>query len=133
MLRRTFGALVLLICAVLLKLSVLCRPVPGRLPVSPTNPPLRSAAPGERPNPTSPRHRSAQSVPGSYRADPLQFLSTAPVDSLVLLPGIGPVIAQRIVSARTGKSSFTRWEDLLAIKGIGPKKLERLREVAIEN
>jgi competence protein ComEA len=69
-------------------------------------------------------------VPLDFRREPLLFLSTAPKDSLVLLPGIGPVLAERIASARTGKRSFTRWDDLLVIKGIGPKTIERLKRLA---
>ncbi|MFQ5512425.1 MAG: ComEA family DNA-binding protein [Candidatus Krumholzibacteriia bacterium] len=69
-------------------------------------------------------------MPDSYFENPLGFLSSAPVDSLVLLPGIGPVIAERLASARSGKRLFTQWEDLLIIKGIGPKKLHRLRTLA---
>ncbi|UCG52399.1 MAG: helix-hairpin-helix domain-containing protein [Candidatus Latescibacterota bacterium] len=88
------------------------------------------AHPGE-PIRAAPRSVSGQAaVPEAYYQNPLQFLSNASVDSLVLLPGIGPVIAERIASARTGKSSFTRWEELLDIKGIGPKKLDRLKRIA---
>jgi predicted flap endonuclease-1-like 5' DNA nuclease len=76
------------------------------------------------------RDRTRQIVPPDYRRDPLRFLFTAPKDSLVLLPGVGPVLADRIASARTGKRSFTRWDDLLAIKGIGPKTIERLKRLA---
>jgi competence protein ComEA len=68
-------------------------------------------------------------IPADYIRTPLEFLSTAPVDSLILLSGIGPVLADRIVGARNGKGSFTRWEDLLAIKGIGPKTLDRLKRL----
>ena len=79
------------------------------------------------------RARSAgRSVPPSYRQDPLKYLSTAPLDSLQLLPGIGPVLAERLASARSGKSLFTRWEDLLGVKGIGPKKLQKLKDLADE-
>jgi len=78
------------------------------------------------------RDRSRQIVPRDYRRDPFLFLSTAPKDSLVLLPGVGPVLAERIASARTGKRSFTRWDDLLAIKGIGPKTIERLKRLTDE-
>jgi competence protein ComEA len=74
--------------------------------------------------------RSRKNVPPDFIRNPLSFLSRAPSDSLVLLPGIGPVIAERIIDARTGKRSFTKWEDLLAIKGIGPKTLDRLRTLA---
>ena len=85
------------------------------------------------PNAVSPPRRppaGQQIVPLSYRQHPLRFLSTAPVDSLQLLPGIGPVLAERLVSARIGKSLFSQWEDLLGVKGIGPKKLQALKRLA---
>ena len=72
----------------------------------------------------------AAQIPDAYRRDPLRFLFEAPADSLVTLPGIGPVLAERVISARSGKSSFTRWEQLLSVKGIGPKTLERLKSAA---
>lgn len=95
-----------------------------------TSPPKAlSPTPNDRPQkkPTQNRPREA---PARYLANPLEFLSSAPVDSLVLLPGIGPVIAERIANARTGKRLFTRWEDLLIIRGIGQKKLDRLKRLA---
>jgi DNA uptake protein ComE-like DNA-binding protein len=69
-------------------------------------------------------------VPKAYLEDPLAYLSSAPPESLMVLPGIGPVIAERIANAAGGKRSFTRWEDLLSVKGIGPKKLEILKQIA---
>ena len=71
-----------------------------------------------------------RSVPRSYLENPIAFLSLAPADSLQLLPGIGPVIAERVTVTRSGQRSFTKWEDLLAVKGIGPKTLERLKQAA---
>ena len=56
-------------------------------------------------------------------------LNTASVDQLDTLPGIGPATAKAIVSHRTRKGPFARLEDLLAIDGIGPKKLDALRDV----
>lgn len=50
----------------------------------------------------------------------------APPDSLQLLPGVGPVMAGRIVAAREQGTVFRKPEDLLAIKGIGPATLARL-------
>jgi competence protein ComEA len=52
------------------------------------------------------------------------------VDSLILLPGIGPVLAERLENARTGQRSFRRWEELLAVRGIGPKRVEQLKKLA---
>jgi DNA uptake protein ComE-like DNA-binding protein len=74
--------------------------------------------------------RPQDSAPASFRDAPLTFLSTAPQDSLVQLPGIGPVLAARIVNARAGKRLFTTWDELLSVPGIGPKTLSRLRRLA---
>ncbi len=52
--------------------------------------------------------------------------NTATLDSLQLLPGVGPVLAGRIVAAREGGSVFRQPSDLLAVKGIGPASLARL-------
>lgn len=60
---------------------------------------------------------------GSSRVD----LNRAGVSELEALPGIGPVLARRIVAHRTRHGPFHRLEDLLAVEGIGPKLLERLR------
>jgi hypothetical protein len=68
-------------------------------------------------------------VPLRFIREPLEFFSTAPPESLALLPGIGPVLAARVCDARGGKGSFSSWDDLRRIKGIGEKtvsKLERL-------
>lgn len=43
------------------------------------------------------------------------------------LPGIGPALARRIVERREQQGGFRSVEDLLGVKGVGPKKLERLR------
>lgn len=49
--------------------------------------------------------------------------NTAPADSLQMLPGVGPTIAQRIIDARP----FTRCEDLTeTVKGIGEKKIVKI-------
>jgi competence ComEA-like helix-hairpin-helix protein len=42
------------------------------------------------------------------------------------LPGVGPALARRIVEARRIRR-FTRVEDLLEVRGIGPATLERIR------
>jgi len=54
-------------------------------------------------------------------------LNTATVEDLEALPGIGPVMAQRLVQFRQTHGPFKDVEDLLAVSGIGEKKLARLR------
>jgi competence protein ComEA len=46
-------------------------------------------------------------------------LNTATVDQLDTLPGIGPVLAQRIVDWRGAHGGFHRVEDLQEVSGIG--------------
>lgn len=44
------------------------------------------------------------------------------------LMGIGPAIAKAIVDYRAENGPFTGVEDLLKVKGVGPKTLERNKE-----
>lgn len=53
--------------------------------------------------------------------------NTASAAELEALPGIGPVLARRIVEHRRAHGRFERLEDLLEVQGIGPRMLERLR------
>jgi competence protein ComEA len=58
--------------------------------------------------------------------DQLLNLNTASAAELDGLPGIGPVLAARIVAERE-KKPFAKIEDLRRVSGIGPKKLEAIR------
>jgi len=55
--------------------------------------------------------------------DPRLHLNEADADALARLPGIGPALAERIVAARP----FATVDDLLRVRGIGPKTLAALR------
>lgn len=72
---------------------------------------------------TIPPRSAAPSVSAGRRA----ALNTATEAELESLPGIGPVLARRIVDHRRHHGPFARLEDLLQVEGIGPKLLERLR------
>lgn len=54
-------------------------------------------------------------------------LNRASAQEFEELPGIGPVLAERIVDYRKSGKTFRTIEDLRVVKGIGKKKFERIR------
>lgn len=56
-------------------------------------------------------------------------LSSATVEELDQLPGVGPVTAQKIVEYRAEHGPFASVDDLDAVPGIGPTRIEQLREL----
>lgn len=54
-------------------------------------------------------------------------INSAGLDDLQRLPGVGPAYAQRILDYRKEHGRFTSVDQLDNVKGIGPKKLEKLR------
>jgi competence protein ComEA len=66
------------------------------------------------------------------QAPPLQIdfqidVNTADWPELTLLPGIGETLARRIVAYREQHGPFHHVDQLLEVKGIGPKKFRRIR------
>ncbi len=55
-------------------------------------------------------------------------LNVAGIEELQALPGVGPVLAERIVEHRDRHGPFATVEDLLDVPGIGEGKLAALRE-----
>jgi len=55
-------------------------------------------------------------------------INKATFEELESLPGIGPKIAKEIVEYRERFGPFKSLEDLLKVKGIGPKRLEILKK-----
>jgi competence protein ComEA len=68
-------------------------------------------------------------APGAPGA-PVQ-LSTATVEQLDTLPGVGPVTAQKILDYREKHGGFSSVDGLDAVPGIGPKRLEQLRDLVV--
>ncbi len=60
------------------------------------------------------------------KADPID-LNRATAQDLIQLPGVGEAIAKRIVDFREEHGPFNRVEDLMKVKGIGEKSLEKIR------
>ena len=54
-------------------------------------------------------------------------LNEATQEDLEALPGIGPVLARRIIAYRQQHGPFARIDDLGKVSGLGPKNLENLR------
>jgi competence protein ComEA len=56
-------------------------------------------------------------------------LSTATLEQLDSLPGIGPVTAQKILDYRQKHGPFTSVDELDAVPGIGPARLDQLQDL----
>lgn len=64
---------------------------------------------------------------GGAGAPALVDLNQATAEQLDALPGVGPATAANIVAHRRDRGPFRSVDDLLAVTGIGPAKLEQLR------
>lgn len=58
-------------------------------------------------------------------------LSTATLDQLDSLPGIGPVTAQKILDYRAKHGAFSSVDELDAVPGIGPSRMDQLRDLVV--
>jgi competence protein ComEA len=58
-------------------------------------------------------------------------LNDADVAELEALPGVGPVLAEKIVAYRLEFGPFSDIEDLLDVSGIGERKLASLRDLVV--
>jgi len=83
-----------------------------------------AAEPGTAPPEGAPSVSGNASAPGG-----LVDLNTATVEQLDTLPGIGPVTAAAIVAWRDANGRFTNVDQLGDVDGIGPARLEKLREL----
>jgi comEA protein len=55
-------------------------------------------------------------------------INTATSEELQQVPGIGPVTADKILQMRRSYGAFKSVDDLLAVKGLGKKRLEKMRK-----
>ncbi|MEO0122566.1 MAG: helix-hairpin-helix domain-containing protein [candidate division WOR-3 bacterium] len=54
-------------------------------------------------------------------------INLASEEQLVMLPGIGPALAQRIVEFRENNGEFKKIEDIKKVKGVGEKLFEKIK------
>lgn len=111
------------LCAVLWLAVAVDRPNAGTVPVAVvvTEPSLK---------PKKGKTAEAKSDGGFSRktviTDPCVNVNQATPDELVALPGVGPVIAQRIIAYRKNVGPFTKVADLKGVKGIGPVTAQKI-------
>src|SRR5260370_21541155 len=55
-------------------------------------------------------------------------INTATSQELQQVPGIGPATAEKILQMRKSYGAFKSVDDLLAIRRLGPKRLEKMRK-----
>ncbi len=67
-------------------------------------------------------------APGQPGAGPIN-LNTATLADLDTLPGVGPVLAQRILDAREAQGGFKAVSDLRKVTGIGTARYEQLKDL----
>jgi len=58
-------------------------------------------------------------------------INSASSTQLQLVPGIGPATAEKILAMRKSYGSFKSVDDLLSVRGIGPKRLEKMRKYLV--
>jgi len=99
------------------------------------NPPqyLRSGWQAQQRSPIAPATgEAAGTAPEAASGPALVNLNTATAQEIESLPGIGPVLASRIIEYRA-QNPFTTVDDLQFVSGIGPKRMEAIRPFVTVN
>src|ERR1700733_8489271 len=58
-------------------------------------------------------------------------INSASSAQLQEVPGIGPATADKILQMRKSYGTFKSVDDLLSVRGIGPKRLEKMRKYLV--
>ncbi|MFI7384809.1 ComEA family DNA-binding protein [Streptomyces sp. NPDC049813] len=88
----------------------------------------QATAPAGPAGPAGPAALAPGASAGAGPAAPVG-LSTATVDQLDTLPGVGPVLAQHIIDYRTEHGGFRSVDELREVNGIGDRRFEDLRNL----
>ena len=92
------------------------------------DPRMMEPAPMDSGIPQPPGALGSRPAAGDRAPIPVVDLNRASMEELDRLPGVGPVLARRILEHRQSHGRFREVDELLAVRGIGPRLLERMRE-----
>ncbi len=94
---------------------------PGVMEIEPL-PVAEPAAVAQRQSSPTQESRAPKEVTSSVVS-----LNSATRAELETLPGVGPKTAEAIIAYRSERGTFSSIEELINVKGIGPKKMEKMR------
>jgi competence protein ComEA len=95
----------------------------GRYPAAAPAAPAPATAPAASPAGTA---SPAAAVAGARETH--ININTATAQELDDLPGVGPKTAEAIIQHRQEHGPFLRPEDIMAVRGIGPKRFEKMKD-----